>query len=490
MDDLNKTSNIDPVSGNEIPPGSTAKNVRDDIDAKLSEGEYVIPADAVKYYGVAYFEKLIGKAKDGLKDMEDNGRIGGETPKEAIQELNEEGGVELEFASGGEVKCPDNFYWDKDSSTCMPKKAYDLDNTSYDAAGYKSDYDPYAHYLGFSGQPGKPPSTKGDNKTTVTCPEGYVLDPKTNQCVPANSPSSPNLNNGKQEVEQRTGGDRVGTTGNAGVDARYAPPGAGNGNRGKGSSGSFENMFDNYDYSNPEGVFNQTVNELSEVGANKGSVLDKVGKGISTLAGSAVGAPLVGGLVYSAVNKAANLRGLAQANANATVLANQGLTDQSKTLRNQVAEKAKELGLDGVPEGLWDGNSIATSLLEKLSITPEKGNTTPGVGTSATVNTVNERIGEGDGSSINGGYNEAGFNNQGKSRAESGYSDTSSMNAGDSDSANAQNGTGRSSELGDDGRADFAKGGLVTKPKRSKAKSVKKSKAKVNSKKGLGLRTM
>ena len=485
MDDLNKTSNIDPVSGNEIPPGSTAKNVRDDIDAKLSEGEYVIPADAVKYYGVAYFEKLIGKAKDGLKDMEDNGRIGGETPKEAIQELNEEGGVELEFASGGEVKCPDNFYWDKDSSTCMPKKAYDLDNTSYDAAGYKSDYDPYAHYLGFSGQPGKPPSTKGDNKTTVTCPEGYVLDPKTNQCVPANSPSSPNLNNGKQEVEQRTGSGRVGTTGNAGVDARYAPPGAGNGNRGKGSSGSFENMFDNYDYSNPEGVFNQTVNELSEVGANKGSVLDKVGKGISTLAGSAVGAPLVGGLVYSAVNKAANLRGLAQANANATVLANQGLTDQAKTLRDQVSEKAKELGLDGVPEGLWDGSSIATSLLEKLSITPEsitpeKGDTTPEAGTgssSAPTTSVRPQARPSEGGVKSGNSSNGGYNAQGKS--------------GNEGNPTGGDGSGSYDNNGKSGRAGtWNKGGLVTKPKRSKAKSVKKSKAKVNSKKGLGLRTM
>ena len=40
--------NIDPVSGNEIPLGSEAENVRDDVDAKLSEGEYVVPADVVK----------------------------------------------------------------------------------------------------------------------------------------------------------------------------------------------------------------------------------------------------------------------------------------------------------------------------------------------------------------------------------------------------------------------------------------------------------
>ena len=41
---------IDPVSGNPIPPGSTAENVRDNIDIKVSGGEYIIPADVVQYY--------------------------------------------------------------------------------------------------------------------------------------------------------------------------------------------------------------------------------------------------------------------------------------------------------------------------------------------------------------------------------------------------------------------------------------------------------
>lgn len=69
---------IDPVSGNEVPPGSMAKEVRDDIPAQLSEGEYVVPADVVQYYGVKFFEDLRMEAKRGLADMEANGRIGGE----------------------------------------------------------------------------------------------------------------------------------------------------------------------------------------------------------------------------------------------------------------------------------------------------------------------------------------------------------------------------------------------------------------------------
>ena len=70
--------NRDPVSGNEIPPGSLAKEVRDDIPAQLSEGEYVVPADVVQYYGLKFFEDLRDKAKMALARMERDGRIGGE----------------------------------------------------------------------------------------------------------------------------------------------------------------------------------------------------------------------------------------------------------------------------------------------------------------------------------------------------------------------------------------------------------------------------
>ena len=69
---------VDPVSGNEVPLGSEPEEVRDDIDAKLSEGEYVVPADVVKYYGVKFFEDLRNEAKQGFMQMQSNGRIGGE----------------------------------------------------------------------------------------------------------------------------------------------------------------------------------------------------------------------------------------------------------------------------------------------------------------------------------------------------------------------------------------------------------------------------
>ena len=88
------TVGVDPVSGNEIPMGSTAENVRDDIPAMLSEGEIVIPADVVNYHGVKLFEDLRAEAKLGYADMAEDGRIGGE-PIEDDMEMENDIGLEI-----------------------------------------------------------------------------------------------------------------------------------------------------------------------------------------------------------------------------------------------------------------------------------------------------------------------------------------------------------------------------------------------------------
>ena len=69
---------VDPVSGNEVPVGSMPEEVRDDIPAQLSEGEYVVPADVVRFFGVKFFEDIRAEAKQGFAQMESNGRVGGE----------------------------------------------------------------------------------------------------------------------------------------------------------------------------------------------------------------------------------------------------------------------------------------------------------------------------------------------------------------------------------------------------------------------------
>ena len=74
--------NVDPVSGNNVPSGSLSEEVRDDIPAKLSEGEYVVPADVVRFHGVQMFENLRDQAKQGFGSMEKDGRIGGQPVNE------------------------------------------------------------------------------------------------------------------------------------------------------------------------------------------------------------------------------------------------------------------------------------------------------------------------------------------------------------------------------------------------------------------------
>ena len=73
-----KPVEVDPVSGNEVPPGSLPEEVRDDIPAQLSEGEYVVPADVLRFYGMKFFEDLRKEAKMELARMDAEGRIGGE----------------------------------------------------------------------------------------------------------------------------------------------------------------------------------------------------------------------------------------------------------------------------------------------------------------------------------------------------------------------------------------------------------------------------
>ena len=82
---------VDPVSGNDIPMGATAENVRDDVPAMLSEGEIVVPADVVNFHGVKLFEDLRAEAKLGYAQMAEDGRMGG-------QPIDDDNDIGLEFA--------------------------------------------------------------------------------------------------------------------------------------------------------------------------------------------------------------------------------------------------------------------------------------------------------------------------------------------------------------------------------------------------------
>tara|TARA_R100001443_G_scaffold40898_1_gene54338 strand:+ start:7380 stop:9605 length:2226 start_codon:yes stop_codon:yes gene_type:complete len=60
---------------NNPPVGSTPEEVADDIPAMISEGEFVIPADVVRYVGLDKIRAMMHEAKMGLQCMEDEGLI-------------------------------------------------------------------------------------------------------------------------------------------------------------------------------------------------------------------------------------------------------------------------------------------------------------------------------------------------------------------------------------------------------------------------------
>lgn len=65
----------DDESGNPIPAGSNAENVRDDIPAALSTGEYVLPANVVRWHGLKHIQGMMDEAKMGLMSMKMEGQI-------------------------------------------------------------------------------------------------------------------------------------------------------------------------------------------------------------------------------------------------------------------------------------------------------------------------------------------------------------------------------------------------------------------------------
>ena len=110
---------VDPVSGNEVPVGSLQEEVRDDIPAKLSEGEFVVPADVVRYIGLEKLMKMRDAAKEGLARMEEVGQMGNADTAPAADEDFDDGfdteiddiigevDGELQMARGGFVSGED-----------------------------------------------------------------------------------------------------------------------------------------------------------------------------------------------------------------------------------------------------------------------------------------------------------------------------------------------------------------------------------------------
>ena len=111
---LQEGGTVDPVSGNKVPVGAMKEEVRDDVPAQLSEGEFVFPADVVRYIGLERLMQMRQAAKKGLMQMEDmgqmsNGEEGSEEEDTAEFEselddiMSEMEGEDRKMAIGGDV---------------------------------------------------------------------------------------------------------------------------------------------------------------------------------------------------------------------------------------------------------------------------------------------------------------------------------------------------------------------------------------------------
>ena len=67
---------VDAQSQNQVPVGSLKKEVRDDVPINISEGEFVLPADVVRYHGLEKIMNMRQDAKSGLKLMDEMGQMG------------------------------------------------------------------------------------------------------------------------------------------------------------------------------------------------------------------------------------------------------------------------------------------------------------------------------------------------------------------------------------------------------------------------------
>jgi len=213
---LQEGGTTDPVSGNDVPTGSLKEEVRDDIPAQLSPGEFVFPADVTRYIGLDKLMQIREAAKEGLKEMESKGQMGNaeEVDGDAVDEdkfstnideiisgLDKGGNEPQEFAEGGVVK-DDPAYKD------APIKGFKM--VQYEDPETKA-----VRYIPFIN--GKPllPIPKGYVEKKVVSP---VTPPTTTPVV--EQPTTPvgGGGGGGRSTDTEGGGGREATVNDAGVE--------------------------------------------------------------------------------------------------------------------------------------------------------------------------------------------------------------------------------------------------------------------------------
>ena len=339
-------STTDPVSGNEVPTGSTAEEVRDDIPAKLSEGEYVVPADVVKFFGVHFFEKLRAKAKAGLEEMAADGRVGGEPtddteddslPFSADELQAEDDGMDTQmqdagFATGGAV-------------TGNPTPADIQANTSsFNSAAYP---------IGFSLFNNTPAATQ-PTAPVATTTKVYVNAAGQTMVVPFDANGKPTITIPAGYYPQTAA---VGSTGGGGGSGGGGTTGGTTGG-GTGDTANKGGRIKLEDVSSEGALLNSGLLDIEQMNKSK-----KTGSIAGGLLGGGIGGALLGGTIGTGWQ-------LSELRAKIQIADAYGWKDAATKLREAEAEAVKGLGTGTkiVTDLLASGNLLAKSFLKHLRL--------------------------------------------------------------------------------------------------------------------------
>ena len=217
---------IDKESGNNIPAGSKPEEVRDDIPAMLSEGEYVMPADVVRYHGLKTMEALRCEAKEALGLMAHHDRIAmvDEETKEPIKNERKEIDYDIEEKDKPEVeeaeyevveaaKGADIQTTDEEGVEPLPAATYYRYETRWDSTKNRYRRVPIDPLTGevvteeaFDPSRGSRyglPQVLGGQP--VQCPEGYEYDEEKGVCMPISTEEQ--ITGPTQQADTSDGGD-------------------------------------------------------------------------------------------------------------------------------------------------------------------------------------------------------------------------------------------------------------------------------------------
>jgi hypothetical protein len=338
----------DPVSGNEIPPGSMAKEVRDDIPAMLSEGEYVVPADVLRFYGVNFFEDLRNKAKSGLQGMEQNGRIGGEplSPQQVQQNMGQapapvqanQGGMMQGFNQAGLAGTP------TPSSTFDPSKYSVVGGSTFNNQGQQAQQDSVTSFKTFI--------NSADGSTQIVeFVDGKVKNPAMEKFTqpPYYEQGSSALKKAQSQAQASNNDDKTVTPDPV-----------------KGKGEDPKNWGLGVDWSDPKAYADSVLK--NQMGRGATSVL----QGLSALAGP-IGVAAVGaGLGIQALSQVSNLRAAAE------IARAQGMDEQAESIDGMIKSFMAEQPaiVDFLDDLRGTSNTSAMAVLDRMGMKYEEDPTT------------------------------------------------------------------------------------------------------------------